>query len=769
MRKLAIFCSGYALAVFGAVLVLPKEVLLTLGGLCAALATVLCFLKRFLPDRGRRRTLLCCAGLAAGLLWSWSYDLLFLEPARQLDDRTVRLTGIVAEYPQDTDYGASVLVRTQLERGSALTVLYGDETYLDLQPGDEISTIAHCTLATHTYDGEEITYYTAKGIFLTAKAYGERSVQRPVHLPLTSIPAVLAHYLKQCIDRIFPADAAALVKAVVTGNRDNLSDAFTSSLQRTGLAHTVAVSGMHLAYLAGFLALLLGRGSRRSALVSLPVIFLFTLIAGSTPSVVRAAIMIVMLQLAPLLGRERDSVTSLAFALLILLVHNPYAAASVGLQLSFGAVAGILLFSEGLQRRMLHRVRLKKPNKNLLRWLWNILVRFVVSTIATTFGALVFTTPLTAFYFGQVSLIAPVSNLVTLWAVTIVFVGGIIVGTLGLLCPTAVTVAALPVTIVVRYLYMVVEFMGKTSFASIPVTNVYYLLWLLFLYAVLAAALLLPGRKRLRVPVAAAVAVLAAAVLFTNLEFHAGSMSVQVLDVGQGQSVLIRSGTHLALVDCGGDGYDNAGDIAADRVQALGRSSIDLLVVSHYHSDHANGIPQLLERLDVKEIALPDVEEDSVLRRRILEQAERQGVPVRFIREDTVLSVGEEAVFAIYPPLGEPQNTNELGLTVLCSAGDYDVLLTGDMGTSVEKKLVAYTQLPDVELMVAGHHGSKYSNSQLLLDTVRPDVAVFSVGADNSYGHPTQEAMDRFSSVGAQLYRTDLNGTVSITAQPDLS
>lgn len=768
MRKLAIFCAGYALTVFAATLFLPGGALLPLGGFCAALAAALYLLKRLLPDRMRRRALLCCAGLAAGLLWSRGYDLLFLQPTRQLDDQTVVLAGTVREFPRATDYGASVLVSAQLERGSVLTLLYGDETYAQLQPGDEISTIAHCTLATHTGNGEEITYYTAKGIFLTAKAYGELTFHRPERQPISCAPAVLAHRLKQSIDKAFPEDAAALVKAVVTGNRDSLSDSFTSSLQRTGLAHTVAVSGMHLACLAGFLSLLLGKG-RRCALVSMPVVVLFTLMAGSTPSVVRAAIMIAMLQLAPLLGRERDSFTSLAFALFVLLVHNPYAAASVGLQLSFGAVAGILLFSGNLQERMLRRVRLKKPGKNPLRRLWNALVRFVVSALATTFGALVFTTPLTALYFGQVSLIAPLSNLLTLWAVTVVFVGGMAVGTMGLFVPAAAAFAAAPVTAVARYLYVVIEFMGKIPFASIPADNIYYLLWLLFLYAVLAAALLLPGKKRLRVPMTAAAVTLAAAVLFTNLKFHTGAMSVQVLDVGQGQSVLIRSGTHLALVDCGGDGYDNAGDVAADCVQALGRSSIDLLVVSHYHSDHANGIPELLDRIDVKEIALPDVEEDSSLRRRIVEQAQQEDIPVRFVREDTVLPFGEDTVFIIYPPLGSGEDTNELGLTVLCSAGDYDVLLTGDMGTSMEKQLVAYTELPDVELMVAGHHGSKYSNSQLLLDRVRPDVAVFSVGGDNSYGHPTQEAMDRFSSVGAQLYRTDLNGTVTITVEPELS
>ena len=770
MRKLAIFSVGYAGVVFAATLFLPEGVLLPLGGFCVILAVLLHLVKRVLPDRNRRRALLCCAGMAAGLLWTWGYGSLFLEPARQLDDKTVVLTGTVLDFPQELDYSGRVLIRARLdEGGSADTLLYLEKGYPALQPGDHISTIAHCTLATHTTDGEEITYYTAKGIFFTAKAYGELTWERPERIPLSCVPAHLNRALKQSIDRSFPADAAALVKAVVTGNRDNLSDSFTSSLQRTGLAHTVAVSGMHLAYLAGFLAALLGRGSRRTAIVSLPLIVLFTLVAGCTPSVVRAAVMIIMLQIAPLLGRERDGFTSLAFALLLLLIHNPFACANVGLQMSFGAVAGILLFSEGLQKRMLTPFHLEKQGRNLLRRLWNALVRLVVSIFATTMGALVFTTPLTALYFCRVSLIAPLSNLFALWAVSAVFVGGIVVGITGMVLPAFAQGLAVPVTWTVRYLHWMINGLGRLSFSSIPMDNMYYQLWLLFVYGLLILAVLIPGRKRLRICLPAMLVTLAAAILCTNLTFHAGAMTIRVLDVGQGQSVLIRSGTRLALVDCGGDSYENAGDIAADQVQSAGRTQIDLLVVSHYHADHANGIPELFNRMDVKEIALPDVEADSDLRQQILALAQEQGTRVNFVREDTVFSFGEDTVFTIYPPVGNGEDTNELGLTVLCSAGDYDVLLTGDMGTAGEKKLAERTRLPDIELMVAGHHGSKYSNSKLLLETVRPDVAVFSVGGDNHYGHPTPEAMERFRAVGAELYRTDLNGTVCFTVEPDLS
>jgi len=766
VRKLAVFSAGYAAAVFVATSFLPERASLPLGGFCVLLWLLLCLLKRVLPQRRRRYALLSCAGMAVGLLWTWGYGQLLLEPARQLDDKTVELVCEVRDFPQKSDYGATVLVRAQVESGKEVSaLLHVDGKYMNLMPGDRISTIAHCTLATHTQDGEEITYYTAKGIFLTAVAYGELTVQQAQWLAPACVPAYLSRELKQSMEFNFSQDAVPLVKAVVTGNRDHLSDGFTSSLQRTGLAHTVAVSGMHLAYLAGFLALLFGRGSRRSALITLPAIALFALVAGGTPSVVRAAIMIAMLQLAPLLERERDDMTALAFALLLLLLHNPYAAANVGLQMSFGAVAGILLFSNGLQLRMLEHIRtVKKPGKHPGKRLWNVLVRFVVSTLAATTGALVFTTPLTAVYFGRVSLIAPLANLLTLWAVSGVFVGGILAGILGVFWP--VEILTMPVEALAHYLEQIIELLGRLDFAAIPVNGPYYILWLLFLYAVLAAALLMRGRKRLKLPAVAALTLLLAAILLTNRDFRVGELKVQVLDVGQGQSVLIRSGDRLALVDCGGDGYENAGDIAADHIQSMGYSTIDLLVVSHYHADHANGIPELLDRVDIKEIILPDVEEDALLRRKILEQAQRRNIPVHFVREDLALSFGEESDFTVYPPMGGTQ-TNELGLTVLCSAGDYEVLITGDMGTSAEKKLLEYTLLPDVELMVAGHHGSKYSNSQILLETVRPDVAVFSVGADNSYGHPTEEAIGRFEAVGAEIYRTDLNGTVTITVDPD--
>ena len=217
-------------------------------------------------------------------------------------------------------------------------------------------------------------------------------------------------------------------------------------------------------------------------------------------------------------------------------------------------------------------------------------------------------------------------------------------------------------------------------------------------------------------------------------------------------------------MDCGGDGADDPGDVAADYLQALGETKLDLLVLSHYHSDHANGIPQLLRRVEVAAIALPDVEPEDPLRQEILALAQEKDIPVRFVREDTAYLLEDGASITLFPPLGTGTDTNELGLTMLATAGSFDTLITGDMGGEVEPLLLEHRELPAVELLVVGHHGSATSTTRELLDSVRPDIAVISVGENNRYGHPAQETLERLAASGAAIYRTDLQGTVTIRA-----
>lgn len=761
MRVLATFAFSFAASVFLTVYGGLDPILLPLGG-ALVFAAVLAGLLMGRKGHKRTRTLLILSGLAAGFLWTAVYITVFFQPARDLDNRTVRLSATVSDWPQEGTYGGyTVLVRADTDSWVKVSaILYTDEQGADLRPGDQVETIAHCTLGDRTFSGEEITYYTAKGIFLRAAAYGRLETDRPDRVSPRYWAAWAAKALKTGIDAAFPEDVAGFVRALVTGNRDNLTDEFTTSLERAGLSHTVAVSGMHLAFLAGLLSSLLGRGKRTTALFTALWVVLFCGIAGNTPSVLRAAVMILMLQLAPLLDRERDGPTALALALLLLLWANPFSAAHIGLQLSFAAVAGILLASDRVRDWLLRTLRmdeLHKP-KNLGVKLLRAVPYFVVSSLSATLGASVLTVPLVALHFNMISLIAPLSNLLTLWAIGFLFVGGLLLGALAILLPGPAAVLAIPFTALAHYLQWVVVELSKPALAALPLESVYYRGWLVLIYALLAVFIWTRGRRPVWMPLAAGTAGLILAVFLTRASFYRDALTVTVLDVGQGQSVLVRTGDTLALVDCGGDSRDDPGDVAANYLQALGRSEIDLLALTHYHTDHANGVPQLLSRVDVGELVLPDVEADSPLRAEILAIAEKKGVPVRFVRETARLAGG----VTVLPPMADTGGANELGLTVLASAGETDVLITGDMEREGEERLLQSFDLPDVEVLVAGHHGSDTSNTRPLLEAVTPDLALISVGANNKYGHPSYYTLVRLDEIGAQIYRTDLYGTIEV-------
>ena len=161
-------------------------------------------------------------------------------------------------------------------------------------------------------------------------------------------------------------------------------------------------------------------------------------------------------------------------------------------------------------------------------------------------------------------------------------------------------------------------------------------------------------------------------------------------------------------------------------------------------------------------IALPDVEAEAPLREAITAAAEERGVPVRLVREDTRFELSEGRSLSVFAPVMAEGTANELGLTVLASAGERDVLVTGDMEAEGERRLVQTVPLPCVEVLVAGHHGSDTSTTPELLEAVRPDLALISAGLNNKYGHPSWDTLYRLDQAGAKIYRTDLYGTIEL-------
>lgn len=756
IRRLCWFSTALSVAFFLAAYLLPESFLFPAGIICG-LGLPISFLLR---GKNRHRVTLAAAGLTIGLIWANCYGLLFKSPAHTLvNDQAISYTMEVAEYPSETSYGSSLTVRLIQEGKLGPKVrLYAGWDALDLQVGDMISASVRLAPSDQIH-GDSVDYFDSKGIYLLGYVRGEITLEeRPASPPIRYWPQIASNTLKDSVRRTFPADVSGYTVALLTGDRDLLPTGLYAAFQRAGIAHIVAVSGLHLTFLTGLFVTIFGKRNRLAAAVSILLVFFYAAMAGNSPSALRAAIMTGILFLAPITEREEDKPTTLSAVLALLLTFCPYAARSVSLQLSFAAVAGIYLLSGDLASKWLERIpKWKTFSGRCLR----CILAFICTTIAVTLGALLFTTPLSALHFGSVSLVGPLTNLLTMWAVSTSFIGGLLSACVGLLPGPAGVAAAWVSAWPSRWVIWVAEGISRWPYASIALLSGYLAGWFIVAYIIFFVWLIFRKNVRPLIPATVLILTLGAALLVNAWPAAAGTLTVVALDVGQGASTLLYSKGHAVLVDCGGSGLNNAGDVAADYLQSLGLSKLDSLILTHYHSDHANGVPELLARVDVDLLVLPDVTKDSALRQEILTLAKKHGCEVELLYNDDAEMTFGDSQLKIYVPLGDG-GANEEGLSVLCTAGDFDVLITGDMNDVVEQRLIKYEDLPDIELLMVGHHGSSTSTSEALLLAVRPEQAVISVGRNNSYGHPTDQTLERLGAAGCDIYRTDWMGTVTI-------
>lgn len=762
MRILATALISFAAAVFVAAYFLSSAELIPITVVCL----VICALSLLLRGNRRMRMMLITFGLAAGFLASFVNFTLYTKPAIELDGYRGELTLRALDFPEAREYGARVSVKIEdAEQPDLKCQLYiFSETYQNIEPGAVFSVSVKARYAGEMYD-EPTDTFTSKGYHLMLSSTGEINEITSGGLSLRTLPKYLARAFLDKIDEIFPSDTRAFVRAILIGDRDELyaDGGFVSALKISGIYHIVAVSGMHIAFLVNYLTLLLGK-RRRVSLVLIPVIIIYMAMTGFTPSVTRAGIMQIMLLLAPIFNRESDGITSLSVAAFLILLQNPLAIKNIGFQLSFAATIGLTLTSEPLMRRFTVFMREHEPKSKLLKRT----AYSLVSSATTSIGASVFSVPLIAVHFGYISIVSFVTNLLVVWAGSLAFALSFAAVLLGFVWTFGGGLIAGAASWFVRYLVFVVKLIASFPFAAIYTQNPYITMWLLFIYV--EGIIFVKMKEKIRkllLPGGIAVIMLCLILVLNGMGVFAaktdGVITVTALNVGQGQSIVVSHGEYVTVVDCGGSVKSTAGDTAAEHLLAAGFLKIDLLVLTHFDSDHVNGVLQLFERIKVDAIAVPDPDiSDSYYAEDIIEAARRKKIEIKYIMRDAKLEMGDMTV-NLYAPLGS-DSENERGLFVMYEYGTVEVLITGDAGTTIERQFAAKYLLPDIEVIIAGHHGSKYSSSSELLSATTPDYAIISVGY-NSYGHPTEEAMERIIAAGAEIYRTDIHGTVTITLE----
>lgn len=749
MRKLAALSFSFAAGIFLAQYLLPLTWQLPLCLAACGLGAA-AFLLR---DSGRLRILLIAAGLAAAMSWNWAYSQFLSVPAEKLAGTEIRgLTMTLCDYAHSTKYGAKVTVRPQIDGlHGARAVYYGKQALLRLTPGNTITVDARLSSASHIRE-DDVTAFTSKGVFLLITGRGTPAVGTGDANSPRWWPRRAGRALQTRIASLFTGDTAGFLTAILTGDKSHLSAGAASDLSEAGLFHILAVSGMHCAFLLSMVVFLAGRHRRRLvAGIAVPLLAFYFLLAGGTPSVARACVMLTFLLLAPLCRREGDSVTALAAALLLILAKNPFAAASVSLQLSFAAMAGMVWLMPPLTRTLIGRRGHSAP------------IRFLLCSFSATMGALVFTVPLTAFYFNILVLIAPLSNLICLWAASLIFCTGLLAVLASILwLPLGMAAGVVP-RVLIGYLLGAAHLLAKLPYHAVYFSNPYLKFWLAFVYLLFGLAILMKSAVPRKYALAA---VLAALTLVLTLRMDAGrytqgKLNITVLDVGEGECVLLSSHGHFAVIDCGsGNSWRDAGKIAADTLQSMGCRQLDYLLLTHYDTDHISGAEELLNRIPTKHLLAPQAKDSGGLWKTVRQESEESNTPLHLVRSLEDLPLGNARI-AVYPPMGT-KDDNERGISFLCTSGTYDLLVTGDMDMASEKRLINTYALPDIEALVAGHHGSRTSTSEELLAALKPEAVLISVGP-NSYGHPAEETLRRLKRANCRIYRTDLQGTIHLT------
>ena len=753
MRVLATIGFSFSAGVFLAALLPWNGWQLYAAGGVLLLALAWLFAAR--KQKYFRRGLLILLPLAVSLAYFAGYDHLVRQPIENRCGAASDFTATVCDWPQATERGARVTVEMEGYH-RARAVLYGEAELLAARPGDTVTGTAQWQSAAH-FDSDDVTHFNARGVY--ALLYGREDVR------LSAGDGDALRWLPQRAGKAFREKVAAIwddarvsgfLTAELTGDKSAMDDGDYLAMQETGLAHLFAVSGLHCAFLVTLLALLISRRQRLLCAVTIPLLLFYMVMVGMSPSVVRACIMQIFLLIAPLFRRGSDPLTSLAAALLVILLCNPFAAASVSLQLSFSATLGMVLLSPRLYKLLTGWYKGKcRPLRTALC--------FVAANLSATLSAVVFTAPLTAWYFRIFVLVAPLSSLLAVPAAGWSFMTAFVTVLLGFVWLPLASLLGWISWALVRYILWIANGMMSWRYHAVYFTNPYLIYWLLFLYAAFIGCAATPdGKRKYLLASALSVLTLTAAIWVNRQDYQYGVLTALTLDVGQGESVILTSGGETALVDCGSsNSYKDPGGLAADTLHSMGVRELSAVVVTHYHADHTNGLYEVLRRIPVQTIYLPDIEDEYGVRERLVSLAEEKGAQVTYVTKETADTLGD-TVLTIYPPVQSGGDLNELGLTALASAGDFDLLITGDMSGSTEKKLVETYALPDIEVLVVSHHGSRYSSNIRFLKSVTPEAAVISVG-DNNYGHPSEETLQRLLAVGADIWRTDQQGTIRIT------
>ncbi len=699
--------------------------------------------------------------------------------ALSMSDTRDKLTvlGVVASAPRSTASGQALLVRCDTLRSPDSTLVLSEKLMLyytrssfvagdvltPLKPGDRIRAVGKLRSPRPArnpwgfdaremllLEGLSVTFGVSKGPDLTVTGYEDPGNIRRLLFDLRS-------WIGARLSQLFGRSHEPLMRGLLLGDRGDIERDVLDDFRASGIMHILAVSGLHAGIIVSMVLIPLERlrfGIRGA--LAIAAVWGFAGVTGFAPPVTRAAIMSTLFIVGRVVQRRNTTVNALAAAGVVILILDPLALFTLSFQLSFGAVLGILLFHSRIKTVML-RIFPKKLRKGSLA--------SVVSLLALTAAAQVCTIPLMIPVFGEFSLVGFAVNLP---AVPLVFVAvscGMLAVSFGALWPWLGATLAQTAAGALDFILTISEWSAAQPWAVLRIPE--FPQWLIPVY--LGFVVLFAYREgwlRQKIVLAGLAIIMLFVVQRAVQPTDAPLARFTFLDVGQGDATVVHfPGEATVLIDTGPSSpTSNSGaTVIVPYLRRCGIDTLDVLVLTHLDNDHIGGAISVLEAMVVRRVLIACSWPDHGEPKDVLQCIQREGVIVQDARAGDVLALTDAARLYVLSPEDSIacESSNSHSVVTMLRYGSTRWLFTGDADVEAEARmLLRYDTLLRADVLKVGHHGSTTSTADHFANVVQPEHAVICAGRLNHFKHPKYDVLDRLSSAGASIHRTDIEGAV---------
>ncbi|MBI5959977.1 MAG: ComEC/Rec2 family competence protein [Chloroflexi bacterium] len=762
----------------GIFLVPPGQTSFSLWIGAAASSFALAYLAR--RRRMWRLSLVCAACFALGAgRQAWATRPLPSDHIGHFADvGYVSLTGIISRDPDVRDAYTNLYLDTEkLAQNNAEHPIYGRvliqaPRYGDYAYGDQIT--ARGTLLTPPeFDDFSYRDYLARsGIYALMPNAEITLVAHDQGKPWYVALYRLKDHAQQTINRLLPSPQAPLLSGILLGVDSSISPDTREAFNRTGMAHIIAISGANIVVVIRVLMGMLtpSLGKRRAGWITMGGIAVYAVFVGAEPTVIRAAIMGGLALLAVQSGRKAHGLTSLAFSIWLMTLWNPMTLWDVSFQLSAAATAGLILFSDDLTRWLentLQRGLKREHARQVAGWLTEPLVISVAAQITTT--------PLILVYFGRLSVISLLANILIVPVQAYIMTLGWLAVLVGMIWTVPGELLAWIVWLPLTYTLEITRSLSRIEWASFDVNFSPSYAWAV--YGILLGVALVRiqhpedratwkhwlGKRITAYSLMAGGTAAGLLVWIMAFSQPDGSLHVYFLDVGQGNAVLIQTPNGAQILVDGGPNPTRLRESVGDALPYWDRT-LDMVIVTQPKDSASKAIPALLDRYTVKQVVTSGFSTENTP---YLEQAwKKHHLQVLNVTAGYRIETGDGVILEVLHPQAIPDTDaepNHAGMVLRLSYGNTSFLIAPELDTEAVESLVEAGWFVGSTVLVLPTHGSEKTNSIEFLTAVDPQIGVVMVEAGNRAGLPDTDTIERLRTVtNAPLYRTDHDGTIEM-------